>query len=63
MIIDGFQYMNKNIETFYGPEAQKKAFARAKELGINLPVYKNWVEDDKMWLYTPQQEKKIIIAK
>lgn len=62
MIIDNFQYVNKNIETFYGPGAQEKAFKRAKELGINLPVYKNWVENDKMWLYSPQQEKKIILV-
>jgi len=60
--INGYQYVHKNIETFYGPDAQKKVYARAKEIGINLPVYKNWVNDDEMWLHTPQQEKKIIIA-
>jgi hypothetical protein len=64
MIIDGFQYVNKNIETFYGPEAQKKVFNRAKELGIKLAIYKNWVDNNEMWLYSQQQEKKqIILAK
>jgi hypothetical protein len=64
MIIDGFQYVNKNIETFYGPEAQKKVFNRAKELGIKLAIYKNWMENNEMWLYSQQQEKKkIILAK
>ena len=61
--IDGRQYMHKNIETFYGPEAQKKTYARAKELGIDLPVYKNWAENDEMWLHTAPQDKKIIIAR
>ena len=39
------------IETYYGPEAGKKVYFRAKEL--NMPLIKNkiWVEPEKMWLY------------
>lgn len=61
MMINGIPYQHRHIETFYGPEAQKRTFQRAKELGIHLPVYKEWVDNDQMWLHQPQQEKKIIL--
>jgi hypothetical protein len=61
--IDGRQYMHKNIEVFYGPQAQEKTYARAKQLGIQLPVYKNWADNDEMWLHTAPLDKKIIIVK
>ena len=47
---------SNRIETYYGPGAQKKVVARAKELGIPLSFKKVWVEDDQMWLY-PEQQK------
>lgn len=40
-----------DIETYYGADASKKVFNRAKSLGINLPIFKNWVEDTDTWLY------------
>jgi hypothetical protein len=61
--INGFYYQHKNIETFYGPNSQKQTFKRAKELGIDLPIYKNWINDDKLWLHSEPQEKKIILTR
>ena len=50
------------IETYYGAEAGKMVYKRAKELNVELPVYQDWVEPDKLWLYNPvkPEEKKII---
>jgi len=39
------------IATFYGPKASDRLYARMKELGVHLPLQKNWVENDQMWLY------------
>jgi hypothetical protein len=50
--INGFFYQGREIETFYGPNAQKRVYHRAREIGIELPVHKTWVDNDKMWLYT-----------
>jgi hypothetical protein len=52
-IINGLSYWDKNIETFYGPGAQTKVLARAKQLGINLNIHKVWIDDDQQWLYQP----------
>lgn len=43
---------NKTIETFYGPGAQEKVYNRARELDIPLGVYKTWVDDKDLWLYS-----------
>jgi hypothetical protein len=59
--IDKQIYWNKNIETYYAQGAQEKVFKRAKELGINLSVYKTWVEDENLWLYQSYQPIKQII--
>ncbi len=47
----GQRYNDKVIETYYGAGAQKKVFQRAKDLGVDLCLYKSWVEEDEMWLY------------
>ena len=52
---DGAHFNNKLIETYYGPNAQKQVFKRAKQLGIDLQVYKTWIEDDQMWKYVNQK--------
>lgn len=39
------------IELYYGIGSGKKVFERAKSLGINLFIYKHWVENEDMWLY------------
>jgi hypothetical protein len=50
------------IETYYGPEAGKSVFKRAKELKVDLPVYKEWVAPEDLWLHMPvrSEDKKII---
>jgi len=52
------------IETYYGAESGKLVYKRAKELGIDLPVFRDWVEPDKAWLYNPvrPEDKTIIIS-
>jgi hypothetical protein len=50
--VNGFFYQGREIETFYGQNAQERVYRRAKEIGIELPVFKTWVDQDKMWLYT-----------
>ena len=52
-------YNRRNVETYYGPNAQKQVFARAKELGIDLQTHKVWVEDQDMWLYQEPQSNTI----
>lgn len=55
--------VQRQIETFYGPNAQSKVAKRAAELGIKLPFTQVWVDQEDMWLHTPVQlEKKIIIS-
>ena len=49
--INGVFYQGREIETFYGAGAQTQAYNFAKKIGITLPVYKTWVEKDKMWLF------------
>ena len=57
-VVDGVTVDPKKIETYYGQGAQKKVYKRARELGIDLSVYKTWVPDDKAWVYSdPQPEK------
>jgi hypothetical protein len=41
-----------NIETFYGANAGKQAYARAKQLGMPIQLNTVWVEPEDMWLYT-----------
>ena len=43
------------LETYYGPEAAKRAENRLKELGIDLPKHNVWVEPEDLWLYNPKQ--------
>lgn len=45
-LINNFYYQGRNFETFYGKFAQKEIFARAKELGIHLPIYKTYLDDE-----------------
>lgn len=59
-IINGLPYSHRLIETFYGADAQKKVFDRAKELGINLPLHQVWVDQEDLWLYQkPEIEQKM----
>jgi hypothetical protein len=56
---------DKKFELFYGPNASKRVYKRARQLGILMWVKKTWVDDDEMWLYTdphPETSKKIILA-
>ena len=40
-----------DIETFYGPGANKQVMRRMKELGIPFTPNKIWVDNEDMWLY------------
>jgi len=54
---------NRQIQTFYGPGAQKKVIQLCKEADIPLHIFETWVDDKDLWLYQEPQrhEKKIII--
>lgn len=59
---DNQTYHDKMIETFYGPNSSKQVYRRARELGIILPVFKTWVKDEDLWLFSePEKENKIIV--
>jgi 23S rRNA G2069 N7-methylase RlmK/C1962 C5-methylase RlmI len=45
-------YYNKDIEVFYGRNANKRIRKRMKELGIPFYTHKAWVEPEDMWLYS-----------
>jgi hypothetical protein len=47
--------MDHICETYYGPDAQRQVLKRAKELGVDIPVHKIWVEPDELWLYDKQR--------
>lgn len=54
MIIKNLYYAKSNInsiETFYGKGAAKKAYKRAKELGMPISIKKIWIPEEDMWLY------------
>lgn len=42
---------SSDIETFYGKLAWKKAYIRARQLGMPIFLTKKWVEPEDMWLY------------
>lgn len=54
--IRGQVYNHRLWETFYGAGAQQRAYRRAKEIGLNLPVYQTWVDEKDMWLHNPNAE-------
>ena len=60
-IINGFNYLGREWEVYYGPGAQQQVFQRAKELDIPLAVNKTWVDPDDMWLHQPQDNSKIFM--
>jgi len=63
-IINGFNYIGREWETYYGPEAQKQVYQRAISLGIPLQVIQTWVDPDDLWLYqSPKETKTIILPK
>jgi hypothetical protein len=51
-VINGAVYTYKNIETYYGHNATKRVYERAKQLGIVLPIYKKWVDSEAVQTYT-----------
>lgn len=50
--IGNYHYQDKIIETFYGKNAEKKAYGRAIEIGIIPMLNKKWVDPEDMWLYS-----------
>lgn len=61
-LINNAPYHDRILETYYGPSAEKQVYRRAKELGINLSLFKVWVEPEDMWLYqNPEIPNKIFI--
>ena len=60
-IFNNFRYDHKQIETYYGPNAQQKVQARAIELKIPLTINQVWVDPNDMWLYQPDESKKTIV--
>ena len=56
-----FMYNSNSIETFYGPDAGMKAYARAKELGMPVSLNKVWVDPEDMWKYSSENNKGPII--
>jgi hypothetical protein len=40
-----------NIETFYGKNAGVKAYQRARELDMFVPVNEIWIDDEELWLH------------
>jgi len=59
--LHGFRSMPNRVETYYGKGADKIVYNRAKELGINLQVFTNWVEDEQVKLINKPLESKSII--
>jgi hypothetical protein len=59
----GLMFLSNRIETFYGPEAEKRTYERAAELGIPLPVQQRWIEEDEVWLHqpVPNEHKKLFV--
>jgi len=39
------------FKTYYGPKAQQKVIKKMKELKIDIPFRKIWVDPEDMWLY------------
>lgn len=55
------EYYGRTFETFYGPNAAKRAYHRAAELGMNLATYQYWVDNEDMWLHQDPEPNKIIL--
>ena len=41
------------LETYYGKLAAKRTYQRMLEFGVKMPTHSYWVENDEMWLHTP----------
>ena len=50
------------IETYYGQGAQDEVYNRCLEIGIPMWVSKKWVDNEDMWLFTPNYDKKNILV-
>jgi hypothetical protein len=59
--VDGKPYQSCHFETFYGANARKKVYKKLKSYGIDLPIFKQWVPEEDMWIYTEQSNVKSII--
>ena len=59
--LPAYIHVPNRLETYYGPNAQKKVLKRAKELNINLTTYTTWVEPEDMWLYQTNEPKTLIV--
>ena len=46
-----FAELDRGVETFYGPGANKKVWERAKKLGVVLPTETMWVSKKEVDLY------------
>jgi hypothetical protein len=44
-----FQNSTLGFEIFYGKSAGEEVWLRSKEFGIDLPIYKNWIDDSNTW--------------
>lgn len=50
------------VETYYGQGAQDEVYKRCLEIGIPMWISNRWVDPEDMWLFNPNQEKKIILV-
>ena len=51
LVRTGWWNVPNDIETYYGPGAQKQVQKRMKELEIPFVLNEHWVEPEDMWLY------------
>jgi len=52
LIRTGWNNIPNDIEVYYGAGSQKAVQKRMKELKIPYSIQKQWVEPEKMWLYS-----------
>jgi len=50
------------LDTYYGAGAQDKIIKYMIENNIPFSTHKIWVENDDLWLYYPNTDKKVIIT-
>lgn len=51
-IFNGFNYSGREIETFYGKNAESRAVLKMKELNIPISLQPRWVDNEEMYLFS-----------
>jgi hypothetical protein len=51
-VFNGFNYSGREIETFYGKNAEYRVILKMKDLNIPISLQPRWVDNEEMYLFS-----------